>query len=304
MTIYIMSVNNPPEPNVSTFNNLYWITSDIGLTQASGDLRYLKFPVAQGTENLQATNIQGALTCNSTANFASTTAPTSSQTIPASNDSSTKIPTTAWVQSAISAIPSAGSKLAYYRTALIAGTQAPLTTPLIINVNTGAVTGTGITMLPLVFRMTFSYTNGLSSASQFDPQGVSTFCNTATAIFNYFPFASQPVVSGTNANYINNAIGGGTTNTSYYCPTAYGTTYGRPFWCSAIQNEANVGSLFPFTFTGTPFLNGLKQIVFNPPAVNYPVGSSFFWEWTIEVINPSAYAGMITSTGFLVNLNC
>ena len=40
---------------------------------------------------------------NTSVAFTSTTPPTSAQTIPAANDSSTKIPTTAWVQSAISA---------------------------------------------------------------------------------------------------------------------------------------------------------------------------------------------------------
>ena len=59
-----MSVNHPPNPNVATFNNLYWISADTGLTTATGDLRYLKFPVAQGTENLQTTNVNGVLTCN------------------------------------------------------------------------------------------------------------------------------------------------------------------------------------------------------------------------------------------------
>lgn len=59
-----MSVNQPPNPNVATFNNLYWISADAGLTTATGDLRYLKFPVAQGTENLQTTNVNGVLTCN------------------------------------------------------------------------------------------------------------------------------------------------------------------------------------------------------------------------------------------------
>jgi microcystin-dependent protein len=96
-----MSVNIPPNPNVSTFNNLYWIQGDNSLTTAEGDLRYLKFPVAQGTENLQTTNVNGVLTANSGVNFTSVNPPTSSQVIPASNDSSTKIPTTAWVQSAI-----------------------------------------------------------------------------------------------------------------------------------------------------------------------------------------------------------
>ena len=59
-----MSVNQPPNPNVDTFNNLYWIGGDTALTQAEADLRYLKFPVAQGTENLQTTNVNGILTCN------------------------------------------------------------------------------------------------------------------------------------------------------------------------------------------------------------------------------------------------
>ena len=59
-----MSVNQPPTPNVDTFNNLYWISGDTALTTAEADLRYLKFPVAQGTENLQTTNVNGILTCN------------------------------------------------------------------------------------------------------------------------------------------------------------------------------------------------------------------------------------------------
>ena len=59
-----MSVNQPPNPNVATFNNLYWISSDSSLTQSQADLRYLKWPTAQGTENLQTTNVQGVLTCN------------------------------------------------------------------------------------------------------------------------------------------------------------------------------------------------------------------------------------------------
>lgn len=118
-----MSVNNPPNPDISTFNNLYWITADTNLTQSIADLRYLKFPVAQGTENLQAININGTATFNSGATFNNSTTfensatfdssanfnsdtnfsviPTSSAIQPLATDSSTKIPTTAWVQSAI-----------------------------------------------------------------------------------------------------------------------------------------------------------------------------------------------------------
>jgi hypothetical protein len=97
-----MSVRPPPFPNVNRFNNLYWITSDTGgLTESQADLLYLKFPNAQGTENLVATNVNGALTATGTASFTNAAPPTSTATQPASNDSSTKIPTTAWVQTAV-----------------------------------------------------------------------------------------------------------------------------------------------------------------------------------------------------------
>jgi len=60
-----MSVNKPPYPNVNTFNNLYWLSGSESLTTADADLRYLKWPSAQGTENLQTTNVNGLLTANS-----------------------------------------------------------------------------------------------------------------------------------------------------------------------------------------------------------------------------------------------
>lgn len=97
-----MSVNPPPSPNVNRFNNLYWISADDGLTIGTGDLRYLKFPNAQGTETLLTTNVNGTLTATGLVNFTNTNPPTSSATQPASTDSSTKVPTTAWVQTAIS----------------------------------------------------------------------------------------------------------------------------------------------------------------------------------------------------------
>ena len=68
-----MSVNIPPDPNVNTFNNLYWIQGDVPLTTAEGDLRYLKFPVAQGTENLQAINVNGIANFNDDITVANST---------------------------------------------------------------------------------------------------------------------------------------------------------------------------------------------------------------------------------------
>jgi len=107
-----MSVNPPPSPNVNRFNNLYWISADDGLTIGVGDLRYLKFPNAQGTETLLATNVNGTLTATGLANFTNVNPPTSTATQPASTDATSKIPTTAWVQTAVTAglasLPPAG----------------------------------------------------------------------------------------------------------------------------------------------------------------------------------------------------
>jgi hypothetical protein len=153
-----MSVAPPPDPIVPIFNPLYWEVTPEGaggITPTYLNLNYLKFPYAQGLENLQNTNIVGTLAvsgtttlndplqvndlCNITGaltvsgittlndplqvNDTATVTGTMTAsgtvilggalaTIPTSlgdysavtpTDSSTKIPTTAWVQTAISA---------------------------------------------------------------------------------------------------------------------------------------------------------------------------------------------------------
>lgn len=80
-----MSVNTPPNPNVSTFNNLYWITDLEPLTTAEANKLYLKFPVAQGTENLQAINVNGTANFNSNVNVANTTTTTLNGTVNLNN---------------------------------------------------------------------------------------------------------------------------------------------------------------------------------------------------------------------------
>lgn len=59
-----MSTNTPPNPNVDTFNTLYFKSGTGNLTIEEADLRYLKWPVAQGTENLRTVNISGVLTAS------------------------------------------------------------------------------------------------------------------------------------------------------------------------------------------------------------------------------------------------
>ena len=69
-----MSSTNPPNPNVSTFNNLYWSITDIPLTQSQADRRYLKYPVAQGKETLQAVDVNGVANFNQPITMTSATA--------------------------------------------------------------------------------------------------------------------------------------------------------------------------------------------------------------------------------------
>lgn len=59
-----MASYNPPTETLPIFDPSVFIQNDIPLTAEIADLRYLKFPYAQGTENLQTTNVNGVLTIN------------------------------------------------------------------------------------------------------------------------------------------------------------------------------------------------------------------------------------------------
>lgn len=60
---------NPPTGNLPIFDKLVFVQSDTAITQSQADKRYLRYPNAQGTENLAATNINGVLNANSTTNL-------------------------------------------------------------------------------------------------------------------------------------------------------------------------------------------------------------------------------------------
>ena len=59
----------PPLENLPIFDKVVFLTGDEFITIKQADKRYLRYPNAQGTENLQTTNINGVLTVNSTSNF-------------------------------------------------------------------------------------------------------------------------------------------------------------------------------------------------------------------------------------------
>jgi hypothetical protein len=59
----------PPTENLPIFDPVVFSTDDEALTQSEADKRYLRYPNAQGTENLQAVNVNGIATFNAAANF-------------------------------------------------------------------------------------------------------------------------------------------------------------------------------------------------------------------------------------------
>ena len=67
-----MADYNPPLENLPIFDSQMFLTGDEFITQKQGDKRYLRYPNAQGTENLQTVNIAGTLTANGISNFTNT----------------------------------------------------------------------------------------------------------------------------------------------------------------------------------------------------------------------------------------
>ena len=64
-----MSAYEPPTQNLAIFDPDVFTENDEPLTITTGSKYFLKYPNAQGTENLQAINVNGVLTANSTANL-------------------------------------------------------------------------------------------------------------------------------------------------------------------------------------------------------------------------------------------
>jgi microcystin-dependent protein len=59
-----MATYPPPTENLAIFDDSVFQVNNTPLTPAEGDKRYLRFPNAQGTENMETTNVNGLLTMN------------------------------------------------------------------------------------------------------------------------------------------------------------------------------------------------------------------------------------------------
>lgn len=90
--------------NSIVFSNWNTTPSGVRITATTSAIQFGSSEILLNSSTTTTYGTNLSLT-NTNVDFTSSTPPTSSQTIPASNDSSNKIPTTAWVQSAISASP-------------------------------------------------------------------------------------------------------------------------------------------------------------------------------------------------------
>jgi hypothetical protein len=64
-----MADYKPPTEQLPIFDSSVFLSGDQTLTQNQADKRYLRYPNAQGTENLQAINVNGTADFNSTVNI-------------------------------------------------------------------------------------------------------------------------------------------------------------------------------------------------------------------------------------------
>ena len=76
-----MANYNPPLENVPIFDNSLFVSPDTPITIDYANKHYLKFPTAQGTENLLAINVGGTAQFNNTVNIGSSTTSNNTPTV-------------------------------------------------------------------------------------------------------------------------------------------------------------------------------------------------------------------------------
>jgi microcystin-dependent protein len=260
-----MSSSNPPNPNTPpVFNNdAFSEGANPTIDTAYLNANYLRFPTAQGSETLQNIQVLGS------ASFTNAQLPTSAGVIPASTDSSTTIPTTAWVQSAITA----GSSNTL-TDVLIAGNNAGSQPINMNNQNISAVN----TLSFATTSMTSAYTGG--AAGTYTDTNMTIDSNgKITAISS--GAAASSVLTGTIVAFAGNSV-----------PTGY-------LLCDSTQYSTTtypaLFALLGYTYGGTGAFFNVPNLVNNfIKGATQSVGATESGLFTIS--NNNIQAATITST--------
>ena len=253
----------------SIFNPSRWISGEDGeITEDFLNANYLKYPVAQGFESLNGVSVFGS------ASFQ--TLPTSTGSLPLYNDSSTKIPTTQWVQSAISG-GGIITTIEYPRASFLIS-DLPNTSPLPVFPTIRFSNYSGLEYYDGVqFMMSVNITTYASSLNATSSTTTITNLGLFTFMLTIYPKALVATPSG--IFYLDNGVGSAGSNTGYAPISNPYAPYGRPFYVSTMINEGNIVNALPVSFTTNATTNSF-QCSF--PAINY-AGSTATNSYTINL---------------------
>ena len=255
-----------PPPNfiepLDEFNTSNWITNAtaVGFTPdqiAYLNAKYLKFPVAQGLETLQEIIVNG------TASFNNIVSPISLATQPLANDSSTKMPTTAWVQTAIS-----GATNLLTSNNTWTGTNDFTNVALPTTTGTLPASNTISTQIPTMDWSQQAITGGINNLLaniNTWTGGSNTFNNDATFAGTNFLYTGSIQGPQNNNNYVS-------TNQWVQSAIAYSQSVAGTY---AGLQETLIYSEIPYNYSSLGSITGNALYNYNPSALSFAVSKSF-----------------------------
>jgi hypothetical protein len=209
-----MSTNIPPNPNVSIFNNAYFTSVNESLTVEEANLKYVKFPVAQGNNTLKNLTIQGNANVTSGVNSLIL------------NSNCTALQYTASIQEGDQALIATGTN----NNALVLSTQSSINTRIRIENNNLTVVANNFLRLDGASEISMTTVN-LNLNGQINSRGIFNSMNIVNdnrLLFNTNPSIGlyNPCVTSTSMQVISATTGSGTNNDTLVLTTSSSTSNG------------------------------------------------------------------------------